>query len=131
MRTNESRMSQQASEGHGTGNARFVECSSRCFVTSLFHYINSVAASAKIDARGDALGDCFGAAVGGAGNAAADRFAEDDEVRLQLPRGGAAARPGADRVRFIGDEERAVALGELLRLLPVAVVGENDADVGH
>ena len=85
----------------------------------------------QVDARRNPLRHFLGAAVRRAGNAAADRFPKHQQVRLQLPRRGAAARPRANRMRLIGDEERAVALRQLLRLLPVPVVGEDDADVGH
>src|SRR2546422_7901978 len=80
---------------------------------------------------GDPLGDFFAAAVSGAGNAAADGFAEDEHVGIEFPFGGAAAGTGADGVGLIGNEERTVAAREFARRAPVAVVGENDADVGH
>src|ERR1700694_6213593 len=84
-----------------------------------------------MDAGRDALGDFFGDAERGAGNAAANGFAEDEHVGIEFPFGGAAARAGADGVGFVGDEERAVTARELAGGFPVAVVGENDADVGH
>ena len=70
-------------------------------------------------------------AVGGAGDAAADGFAEDEHIGIEIPFAGAAAGAGADGVRFVGDEKRAVAAREFAGGGPVAVVGENDADVGH
>src|SRR5260370_24535847 len=79
----------------------------------------------------DALGDFFGAAIRGAGDAAADGFAEDEHVGIESPFDGAAARAGANGVSFVGDKERAVAAREFARGFPVAVVGENDADLGH
>src|SRR4029077_12963546 len=79
----------------------------------------------------DALGNFFGDAVGGAGNAAADGLAENENVGLQIPFTSAAAGAGADGVGFVGDEQRAVAAREIARGGPVAVVGEDDADVGH
>src|SRR5882724_3424842 len=84
-----------------------------------------------MDAGGNTLGDFFSAAVSGTGNAAADGFAKNEHVGLEFPCGGAAAGAGADRVGFISDEERPVAAREFARGFPVAVVGKNDADVGH
>src|SRR5882672_3438217 len=83
----------------------------------------------EMDAGGDALGDFFAAAIGGARNAAADGFAENEHVGIEFPLGGAAAGAGADGVRFVGDEERAVAAREFAGCAPVAVVWEDDADV--
>src|ERR1700731_5397753 len=84
-----------------------------------------------MNAGGDARGHFFGDAEGGAGDAAADGFAEDEHVRIELPFDGAAARAGANGVSFVGDEERAVAAREFAGGFPVAVVGEDDANVGH
>jgi len=81
--------------------------------------------------RGDAPGDFLRAAVGGAGNPAADRLTEDQKIGRQFPFARASARAGADRVGLVGDEERSVPLGELLRGGPVAVVGQDDTNVGH
>src|SRR5438552_7558664 len=80
---------------------------------------------------GNTLGDFFGDAESGGGNDASDGFAEDEHVRSEFPCGGAAAGTGANGVSFVSNEERAVAARELLRGGPVAVVWENDADVGH
>src|SRR5258708_9003896 len=84
-----------------------------------------------MDAGGDALGNFFGDAESGAGNSAADGFAENEHVGIEFPFGGATAGSGADGVSFVGDEERTVATAEFARGGPVAVVGEDDADVGH
>src|SRR5258707_15237983 len=84
-----------------------------------------------MDAGGDALGDFFGDAERGTGDAAADSFAENEHVGIEFPRGGAAARAGADGVSFVSDEERAVTAREFAGGGPVASVGKNDADVGH
>ena len=58
-------------------------------------------------------------------------FAEDENVGMEIPFAGAAAGAGADGVGFVGDQQRAVAASEFAGGGPVAVVGENDADVGH
>src|SRR5580658_8496 len=79
----------------------------------------------------DALGDFFRATVRGARYAAADGFSEDEKVGRKFPRSCASARASADGVGFIGDEQRAVAPGERLRGLPVAVFRQDDPDVGH
>jgi len=73
-----------------------------------------------LNARGDALGDFFGDAVGGAGDAAADWFSKDNEIGIEFPFAGAAAGTEADGVRFVGDEERAVAAGKFACGAPVA-----------
>src|SRR5580693_3554239 len=85
----------------------------------------------EMDAPGNALGDFFGDAESGGGNAAADGFAEDEHVGIELPFGGATAGAGADSMSLVGDKERAVAAREFACGAPVAVVGEDDADVGH
>src|SRR5216684_1077448 len=84
-----------------------------------------------MNAGGDALGDFFAAAVSGTGNAAADGFSKNEHVGIEFPCGSAAARAGADGVRFVGNEESAVAAREYADGFPVTVVGKNDADVGH
>src|SRR5579859_4178904 len=84
-----------------------------------------------MEAGRDALSDFFGDAVSGARNAAADGLAEDEHVGLQIPFASAAAGTGANGVGFVGDEESAVAAREIARGGPVAVVGKDDADVGH
>src|SRR5271169_977383 len=84
-----------------------------------------------MQACGDALGDFFSDAIRGAGNAAADGLAEDENVGLEIPFASASAGAGADGVRFVGDEKRAITTGEFARGGPVAGVGENDAHVGH
>src|SRR2546423_15322311 len=84
-----------------------------------------------MDARGDALGDFFGHAEGGAGDAAADGFAKDQHVGIELPFSGAATGAGADGMGFVGDEEGAVTAREFLGGGPKAVFGEVDAGGGH
>ena len=44
---------------------------------------------------------------------------------------GAPARPGAQRVRLVDDQQHAVATGDLADAVEVAVVGQHDADVGQ
>jgi hypothetical protein len=68
-------------------------------------------------------------AVGADRHAAGDRLADRDEVRAQVPRGGAAARPGADRVRLVGDEQRAGAVARRPQAMVEAGLGPHDADV--
>src|SRR2546421_7904747 len=84
-----------------------------------------------MNAGADGWGDFFGDAEGGARNAAANGFTEDEHVGIEFPFGGATAGSGANGVSLVGDKERAVAAREFAGGFPVAVVGENDADVGH
>ena len=79
----------------------------------------------------DSLGDILGDAVGSAWNSAADGFAEDEEIGIEIPFAGASAGASADGVRFVGDEQRAMAADELRRGGPIAFVREDDPDVGH
>src|SRR5216684_3299342 len=85
----------------------------------------------EMNAGGDALGNFFGDAERGAGNTAADGFAEDEHVGIEFPCGGASAGTGADGVSFVGDKKRAATASKFSGGGPVAVVGENDANVGH
>ncbi len=55
------------------------------------------------------------------GDAAADRLADHDEVGLEAPGGGAAAGPGAQRVRLVDDQQHAVPAGDLADRVEVAV----------
>ena len=85
----------------------------------------------EMNASGNAVSDFLRAAVCGAGDAAADRFAEDEEIGREMPCARATAWSGADCVGFVGDEQSAVTASEVLSGLPVPLVGEDDADVGH
>ena len=59
----------------------------------------------------DALGDLRTEAVRRRRDAAADRLADHDDVRLEAPQAGRATGPGADGVRLVDDEERARSAG--------------------
>ena len=85
----------------------------------------------QMDARGNAMRDLFGAAVRCAGDATANGFPKYEHVRVELPFRRAAPRPRADGVRFVRDDNGAVAAGEFARVLPVVLVRKNDANVGH
>ena len=77
------------------------------------------------------LGDLVGEAVGPDRDAAADRLADREQVGLQPVGLGVAARPRADRVGLVDDQQRAVLAGQLAHRLVVALVGQHDADVGQ
>ena len=70
-------------------------------------------------------------AVGGSGDSASDRFAEYEEVRIQLFGACVAAGAGADGVGLVDDEQRAVLARDLAQCVMVAGLGMHDADVGH
>ena len=63
--------------------------------------------------------------------AAGDRLAEGDEVRLELPGAGTAARTCGDGVGLVDDQQRAVTTGQLAQLLVEAGLRQDHADVGH
>ena len=65
--------------------------------------VDQVGVRERVDAPGQRGGD----AVGADRDAARDRLADRHEVRPQAPRLGAAAGPGAERVRLVDDEQRA------------------------
>ena len=79
----------------------------------------------------DAVGDLRRHAVRGGRDAGAERLADRDEVGVELPRAGAAARAGAERVGLVDDEERPWRRAELAHGVVVALVGQDDADVGE
>jgi hypothetical protein len=58
--------------------------------------VERVAARAQLSAQ----------AVGADGDAAGDGLADRHDVGPHAPRGGAAARPGTDRVRLVDDQQR-------------------------
>ena len=60
-----------------------------------------------------------------------DRLPDRDDVRLEAPGQGAAARPGREGVGLVVDQERAVAPGQLADPLEVARVRQHDPDVGE
>ena len=84
-----------------------------------------------VPVRMNEVGDCLAEAVDGRGHAAADRLAEGDHVRLQSPGLRASAGPGTDRVRLVDDEQRAGLAGQAAQLGVVALVRQDDADVGE
>jgi hypothetical protein len=79
----------------------------------------------------DAVADLGGHAVGADRDAAGDRLADRDEVRPQAPRGRAAAGPRAERVRLVGDQQRARVVARGAQPVVEARLGQDDADVGQ
>src|SRR5580698_1746819 len=84
-----------------------------------------------MNAASDFFGDIGCAAVGAGRKATRDWFPDDKHIGLDAVFASVAAGTGADCVRFVHDEERTVAAGELGGGLPVTGIGMNDADVGH
>ena len=80
---------------------------------------------------GELPGDLGRHAVRRAGDAAADRLADHEQVRLQSPRRRAATGAGAHRVRLVDHQQHAVPAGDLADRRRVAVGGQHDADVGQ
>ena len=70
-------------------------------------------------------------AVGADRDAAGDRLADRHEVGAQAPGGRAAARPGAERVRLVDDQQRAGAVAGRAQAVEEAGLGQDDADVGQ
>ena len=90
-----------------------------------------VSQSSRLVAFENHVGDFLRETVGRAGNSAADRLAEDEEIRVEIFGAGVAAGTGADGVRFVDDEQRAVLAREFSQCLMVAGIGMHDADVGQ
>ncbi|ABA52578.1 hypothetical protein BURPS1710b_A1291 [Burkholderia pseudomallei 1710b] len=76
-----------------------------------------------------ALGARRAEAVHRARHAAADRLADDEQIRLEPVRERIAAGAAADRMGFVDREQRAVAARERARFAPEAGVGQHHADV--
>ena len=76
-------------------------------------------------------GDLRAEPVGRRRDPATDRLADDDDVRVEAPGAGRAARPGADGVGLVDDEERARPPGDLADRVVVAGLGQDDPDVGQ
>ena len=77
----------------------------------------------------DPLGELGRDAERRSGHPAADRLADRDDVRLEVPRPGAAAGAGAQRVRLVDREQRARSAGQLAERVVEPVLGEDDPDV--
>jgi hypothetical protein len=69
--------------------------------------------------------------ISGAWNACPDRFAEDEEIRVEVFGAGVPAGACADGVSLVNNQERLVFAGKLAQLLMVASIRMHDADVGH
>ena len=83
-------------------------------------------------ARGEhLLGHLGAAAEDAAGNAAGDRLADHEEVRVEVPQLGATTDIGGDGVGLVDDQERTVLAGQLAAFLHEARVGQDHADIGH
>ena len=83
------------------------------------------------DRAADAGGDLGAEAVGGRRDAAADRLADDDDVRLQAPGTGRPAGAGADGVGLVDDQERPRPARDVADGVEVARLGQDDPDVGQ
>ena len=90
-----------------------------------------MSAVAGVGVAGDRRGDLLGQPVGAGGDAAADRLADDEHVRVQPPGAGGAAPPGGEGVGLVDHEQGAVPGGELAHALEEARLGQDDPDVGE
>ena len=69
--------------------------------------------------------------VGGGRHAGGERLADREDVGLEPVRRRVAARPRADRVRLVDDQQRARAARRLAQRVVVAGLRQHDADVGQ
>jgi hypothetical protein len=79
--------------------------------------------------RAQPVADLRGRAVRRARNAAADRFADDDEIRYEPPQRRRAARPGADRMRLIDHQQRPGRARQVAQARMKFRRRQHDADV--
>ena len=69
--------------------------------------------------------------VRGGGKPACDRLADHQHVRLEIPGPRASTWTGAERVRFVEDQDGAVAAGQRPERIVILGLRRNDPDVRH
>ena len=79
----------------------------------------------------DAVGDLPGDAVGTGGDTAADALADDEDVRLEVPRRRASPGSSGDGVGLVDQEQGSVLRAQITHTLQESGLGQDDADVGQ
>ena len=77
------------------------------------------------------LGNFGTEAIDGAGHPAAHRLAEHEQIAQRAISGAIAPIPGADCVRFVPNQQRAMARASFAQRFQIARLGQDHADIGH
>src|SRR6266700_1013567 len=79
----------------------------------------------------NAIGDFLRKAVGRARNAGTNGLSEDENIRIQILRAREPSGPGANCVRFVDDEQRAMLAREVAESLVISLLWMHDANIRH